>query len=98
MADLREQIREIVELVALVPESLKTMCFEMLLKDALSHRRAPHSPPPALSAPIAAPVATLKTATEPALDGGDGDTSGAVERGPEWQVVATCDAKGWKVS
>ena len=35
MADLKEEIKEIVEIVALVPESLKVMCFEILLKDVL---------------------------------------------------------------
>jgi hypothetical protein len=46
MSDLREKLKEIVELVALVPESLQKSCFEMLLKDVLDqlHDRAP-SPP-----------------------------------------------------
>jgi hypothetical protein len=50
MADLKEEIKEIIEIVALVPESLKVMCFEMLLKDALAKR---HSPP---KSPVHAPV------------------------------------------
>ncbi|KQV91911.1 hypothetical protein [Pelomonas sp. Root1237] len=46
MADLKEEIKEIVEIVALVPEPLKVMCFEMLLKNALSKRESPPKPPP----------------------------------------------------
>jgi len=45
VADLKEEIKDIVEIVALVPESLKVMCFEMLLKDVLAKRHAAHRPP-----------------------------------------------------
>ena len=50
MTNLEEEIREIVEIVALVPESLKVMCFEMLLKDALAKRHSSLKTPPS-SAP-----------------------------------------------
>jgi hypothetical protein len=50
MTNLKEEIKEIIEIIALVPESLKEMCFEMLLKDALAKR---HAPPKAL---VHAPV------------------------------------------
>lgn len=40
MADLKEEIKEIVDIVNLVPESLKVMCFELLLKDALAKRHS----------------------------------------------------------
>ena len=39
MAELKQQIKEIVEIVALVPEDFRTMCFEMLLKDAIALNR-----------------------------------------------------------
>lgn len=39
MAELKDQIREIVEIVSLVPDDFKAMCFELLLKDALSTNR-----------------------------------------------------------
>lgn len=53
MVDLKEEIKEIVEIVALVPESLKVMCFEMLLKDALAKRHAPSKAPVHAPAPPA---------------------------------------------
>lgn len=53
MGSLKEQIKEIVEIVALVPESLKAQCFELLLKDAL----AKHVAAPAPSLPAPHPVA-----------------------------------------
>jgi hypothetical protein len=44
MAELKQQIKEIVEIVALVPEEFKTTCFEMLLKDAIATNKSvtPH--------------------------------------------------------
>jgi hypothetical protein len=89
MADLKEQIREIVDIVALVPESLKTMCFEMLLKDALSHRRAPPLPPPA---PITAHVPPpAKKGTDPALDSNDADTGATVRPAVQPKVAEGSD-------
>jgi hypothetical protein len=41
MAILKEQLKEIVELVALVPEQFKAQCFELLLKEALTDSRRP---------------------------------------------------------
>lgn len=58
MVDLKEEVRDIVEIVALVPEPLKAMCFEMLLKDVLAKRHGSHKPsshslaPPALEPKI----------------------------------------------
>jgi hypothetical protein len=68
VTSLREEVKEIVEIVTLVPEEHRAMCFEMLLKDALSKRHsppkpAPHSPPH--SAPHAAPP-DVKPAKSPA--------------------------------
>ena len=64
MQSLEEEIKEIVETVALVPEAQKAICFEMLLKEALANRRASPSLPPAPtlrttapSPPAASPVA-----------------------------------------
>jgi hypothetical protein len=70
VADLKEEVKEIVEIIALVPESLKVMCFEMLLKDVLAKRHAPPkapAPPHALPAPESkvpkAPPASADEAT-----------------------------------
>lgn len=46
MTSLKEQVKEIVEIVALVPEEHRAMCFEILLKEALSKRHAPSKPVP----------------------------------------------------
>lgn len=46
MTSLKEEVKEIVEIVALVPEEHRAMCFEMLLKDALSTRHASSKPVP----------------------------------------------------
>ena len=45
MVDLKVEIKEIIEVVSLVPDSLKVMCFEMLLKDALAKRHVPAKAP-----------------------------------------------------
>ena len=66
MADLKEEVKAIIEIVALVPESLKVMCFEMLLKDVLARR---HAPPKAPAPPHASPAPeskAAKAATAPA--------------------------------
>lgn len=44
MTSLKEEVKEIVEIVAMVPDQHKAMCFEMLLKDALSKRHSPPKP------------------------------------------------------
>lgn len=62
MANLKEQIKEIIEIVALVPESLKVMCFEMLLKDALAKRHAPPNEPEHAPVPATPVHKTPKTA------------------------------------
>lgn len=63
---LKEQIKDIVDIVALVPEPLKVMCFEMLLKDALAKRHAP--PNAQVLAPVSAALEqkTPKAAAPPA--------------------------------
>lgn len=66
MLNLKEEIKEIVEIVALVPESLKVMCFEMLLKDALAKRHAPpkmpaHAPVPPAPEPKVQEAAKIPT-------------------------------------
>ena len=92
MADLKEQIREIVEIVALVPEALKVTCFEMLLNDALSHRRAPPPPPPAPPAPVAPLVAPRATnGTEPALHSSAADLGGTVRPAVQPKVAEGSD-------
>jgi hypothetical protein len=45
MADLKERIKEIVEIVANVPEEFKATCFEMLLKEAIANNRSAAAPP-----------------------------------------------------
>lgn len=68
MTHLKEDIKEIVEIVALVPESLKVMCFEMLLKDALATRnvraKAPSNLPISPTAESKVPKATEEPANE----------------------------------
>ncbi|KVN39283.1 hypothetical protein WJ63_31145 [Burkholderia pyrrocinia] len=51
MTSLKEEVKEIVEIVTLVPDEHKALCFEILLKDALAKRHsspkhAPHPPTP----------------------------------------------------
>ena len=41
VTNFKEEVKEIVEILALVPEPHKAMCFEILLKEALSNRRTP---------------------------------------------------------
>lgn len=66
MANFKEEIKEIVEIVALVPEPHKAMCFEMLLKEALANRRTPPSPTQATPAPILKAAAPIAPAASPA--------------------------------
>lgn len=68
MTSLREEVKEIVEIVALVPDEHKAMCFEMLLKDALAKRHPPPKPVPHPPAPEA------KTAKSPAAADDAGNT------------------------
>lgn len=44
MPVLREHLKEIVELVELVPEQFKNQCFELLLKEAIEAGRSPRVP------------------------------------------------------
>ena len=46
MTSLKEDIKEIVEILALVPEPQKALCFELLLKEALASRRTSTAQPP----------------------------------------------------
>lgn len=41
VTSLREEVKEIVEIVALVPDEHKAMCFEMLLKEVLAKQHLP---------------------------------------------------------
>jgi hypothetical protein len=66
VADLKEDVKEIVEIVALVPESLKVMCFEMLLRDVLAKRHAPPKAPAPPQAPPAPESKAPKAASAPA--------------------------------
>ena len=64
MAELKEVIKDIVEIVALVPEPLTAMCFEMLLKDALEkrhglHKSRAHTPAPQAPEPNVEKVTSL---------------------------------------
>ena len=65
MADLKEEIKDIVEIVALVPEPLKAMCFEMLLKDALAKRHGSHKSPSPAPVPPAPEPKAAKAAPSP---------------------------------
>ena len=42
MPVLKEHLKEIVDLVELVPEQFKILCFELLLKEAIESSRVPH--------------------------------------------------------
>ena len=93
MADLKEQIKEIVEIVALVPDEFKTICFEMLLNEAIANGRlvAALSPP----SPIA-PVhrSPSKDAISQAEDNIDESSSGDASVRPkvgEGTDIATSD-------
>ncbi|WP_321894228.1 hypothetical protein [Paraburkholderia heleia] len=74
MTSLKEEVKEIVEIVALVPDEHKAMCFEMLLKDALAKRHSPPKPVP--HAPQPAPLPETKAAKSSlSADDADSDTS-----------------------
>lgn len=66
MSGLKDKIREIVEIVALVPDQFKTMCFEMLLKEAIAEQRPAPPPPPVPPAPALAPRQPAPAPTPPA--------------------------------
>ena len=64
MANLKDEVREIIEIVALVPEEFKATCFEMLLKEVLTGRRIPPT-----SQPITPAIkGAASTPTVPAQD------------------------------
>lgn len=66
MTSLKEEVKEIVAIVALVPDEHKAMCFEMLLTDALAKRHSLSKSASHLPAP------EVKTATNPGpADDGD---------------------------
>ena len=75
MTNLKEEIKEIVDILALVPEPHKAMCFEMLLNEALANRRTPLSSPqaqPAAKLKAAEPIALLADPVEPAAQSSNG--------------------------
>lgn len=71
MISLKEEVKEIVELVALVPDEQKAMCFEVLLKDALTRRHTPPKP----TLPPAVPVSTQGARTPAPSDAAGQATS-----------------------
>lgn len=62
MAEFKEQIKEIVEIVALVPEEFKTKCFEMLLEEAIVKNRPIMASRPSVTL-VPAPNAPTKDTT-----------------------------------
>lgn len=62
MNAFKDQIREIVEIVALVPEQFKATCFEMLLKEAIANCR-PNAASPAEKAAASATQTPAKNST-----------------------------------
>lgn len=76
MADLKEEIKEIVDIVTLVPESLKVMCFELLLRDALAKRHLPAKPSPATAQAVReVEPKTPKSATPAGESGNDAESA-----------------------
>ena len=76
MPDLKEEIKDIVEIVALVPESLKGMCFEMLLKDVLVKRDGSARPSSnALAPPTSEPNSEKAASSQSSADNPTGQTS-----------------------
>lgn len=71
MTGLKEEVKEIVEIVALVPEEHRAMCFEMLLKDALSKHHSPPKPVPHPALHATAPEAKPVKSPAPANNAGD---------------------------
>lgn len=71
MTSLKEEVKEIVEIVALVPEEHRAMCFEMLLKDALSTRHASPKSAPHPAAHASASEAKPAKISPPAINAGD---------------------------
>lgn len=67
MTSLKEEVKEIVEIMALVPEEHRAMCFEILLKDAITRRHPSPNPAPPASA-LAAPSGKNPTPASNAAD------------------------------
>lgn len=92
MADLKEDIKEIIEIVALVPESLKVMCFEMLLKDALAKRHASKAgSEPATVSPTPEPKLPKTTATTTEAAGTESDSTSVPAPGVQPKVGGGSD-------
>lgn len=75
MSNLRDKVKELAEIAALVPENLQTTCFEVLLKDYLASVSGSASPPPkqkagagAVTATDEAPEKTLEEAAKTQAD------------------------------
>lgn len=81
MTSLKEEVKEIVEIVALVPDEHKSMCFEMLLKDALAKRHLPSKPAPHPPPPTSAPEPKIAKSSVSASDAepADGKAPGGVQ-------------------
>lgn len=67
MTSLKDEVKEIVEIVALVPEPQKAMCFEMLLKETLANRRPLQVPPQASAALTSKAAASTELAADLAV-------------------------------
>lgn len=90
--DLKEEIKEIIEIVALVPEALKVMCFEMLLKDTLTKRHAPHKVPVHVPVtPAAEPKAPKVAAALMEESGTESDSSSILAHGVQPKVGGGSD-------
>lgn len=86
MTSLKEEVKEIVEIVALVPDEHKAMAFEMLLKDTLARRHAPPKPAPHPPPPSPAPEAKAAKSPAPADDPGEGTSGGKAHAGAQPKV------------
>ena len=86
MTSLKEEVKEIVEIVALVPDEHKAMCFEMLLKDALTKRHSPPKPAPHPPPSAPAPDANAEKSPAPADDAGDAGDQKAPAAGGQPKV------------
>lgn len=77
MADLREKVKELADIAALVPEHLQATCFEVLLKDYLvsvsggTSRRSKENAEASAAAPAAGAEAPEKTLEEAAKSQAD---------------------------
>ena len=93
MSDLKHQIKEIVEIVALVPEEFKTTCFEILLKEAVANNKPSAVSEAAKSAFDASvpPVTNSPAKVEETVDEPDTALRSAQPKVDEGTDIATAD-------